>query len=62
MKNNLVIERLLNEWERVPELRLGQLISNVIDSEVELFYMDDEDLIRHIKEFIDMQNMDKSLK
>ena len=37
MKNNLVIERLLNEWERVPELRLGQLISNVIDSEVELF-------------------------
>jgi len=35
-------------WDKHPELRLGQLILNVI-SEYELYYISDSDFIKRIK-------------
>jgi hypothetical protein len=41
-----VIDRLLDVWQRYPDLRLGQLIDNV---RVNLYYIEDLDLIREIE-------------
>jgi hypothetical protein len=46
------IPEILNElkgiWGSVPDLRLGQLILNEF-TDAELYYVEDEDLIRHIR-------------
>lgn len=56
--------RLLNLWERWPELRLGQLIDNAVamhttsDEEFEnlVYFIDDGDLIRYVNEFLETSN------
>lgn len=48
------IDATLNElqdiWMEVPDMRLGQLLLNVIN-DPELYYIEDEELIARLKEF-----------
>lgn len=43
-------ERLKNLWKKYPDLRLGQLISNLFRDPT-LYYVEDEDLIKGLEEF-----------
>lgn len=45
-----VTDRLLALWERNPELRLGQLIANVVDG-TDMYYEEDLPLIGVLEEF-----------
>jgi hypothetical protein len=42
------VERLLAAWLRCPDLRLGQMIDN---TNVDLFYVEDDDLLANIEMF-----------
>lgn len=44
-----ILQRLLNVWDENPNLRLGQLIGNYIRSDSELYYIEDEHLIRSLE-------------
>jgi hypothetical protein len=46
-----VMDRLLDAWKKIPELRLGQLINNAIGNEQNLFYYEDFDLVREAEQF-----------
>lgn len=53
-----LIEVLLAYWEENPDLRLGQIISNINDSkygiskERDIFYLEDEEIINALRELI----------
>lgn len=47
---DLVLERLAKIWKQYPDLRLGQLILNVVRDPL-LYYLEDEDLINRLEEF-----------
>lgn len=42
-----VLER---KWRQYPHLRFGQLLNNIV-AEESLFYMSDENLLKHIEEY-----------
>lgn len=48
------IDVILNEikdiWKKYPDLRLGQLICNVV-CDPPLYYMEDEKLVKELKEY-----------
>jgi hypothetical protein len=48
------IDKVLNEvgevWKQVPDLRLGQLLLNVLQDPA-LYYVEDNQLVLHLKEF-----------
>lgn len=48
------IDKILNEindiWKQFPDLRLGQLISNVV-RDPSLYYIEDDDLVAVLKKF-----------
>lgn len=46
-----IIELLQKKWKSYPNMRLMQLLINVIDSELDPFYVDDQDLERWIRDF-----------
>jgi uncharacterized protein YihD (DUF1040 family) len=47
-----VLDEIKKTWARFPDLRLGQLIENVVGrSPHPLFYIEDEDLVERIKRF-----------
>lgn len=48
-KKVTVIAVLLRAWLKSPDLRLGQLISNMLQSNVDLFYVEDEVLAEWAK-------------
>ena len=54
MRNKYRIDAILNElqgiWMEVPDMRLGQLLLNVVN-DPELYYIEDEELIAKLKEF-----------
>ena len=54
MRNPERISKILTElseiWIQYPDLRLGQLLLNVINDPA-LYYIEDEDLIKRIKVF-----------
>ena len=54
MRNKYRIDAILNElqgiWMEVPDMRLGQLLLNVL-KDPELYYIEDEELIAKLKEF-----------
>lgn len=51
-----VLAALGELWQKYPDMRLGQLILNTIE-DPRLYYIEDEDLIKHMNEFYDsMQN------
>lgn len=47
---NVILQELSNLWHKYPDLRLGQLISNVIQDPA-LYYIEDDKLIEVLKEF-----------
>jgi len=47
---NTVLSGLKDIWEKYPDLRLGQLICNVVRDPA-LYYIEDEDLVKALKEF-----------
>lgn len=46
-EKNLILIRLAALWKKRPELRLGQLIGNYLESE--LYYIEDFDLIEKLE-------------
>jgi hypothetical protein len=45
-----VLERLGKLWKRYPQLRLGQLIGNVVEPDSNsLYYVEDEELITRLE-------------
>jgi len=48
-----VMERLLVQWKRIPELRLGQLIVNVVQVSHNLFNEEDFTLCEQVEAFAD---------
>lgn len=48
-KRELII-RLLNAWIGSPELRLGQLLSNVFDYDT--FYIEDDEFVSRVEEYV----------
>lgn len=48
-KRELII-RLLNAWIESPELRLGQLLSNVFDYDT--FYIEDDEFVSRVEEYV----------
>ena len=47
---NDVLKYLGELWHKYPELRFGQLITNVFDS-IQLYFIHDKDFINKVKEF-----------
>lgn len=45
-----ILDKLRKAWEKSPDIRLGQLISNAIDrTSYPLFYIEDEYLLEEIE-------------
>ena len=51
------LKGLQNIWMEYPDLRLGQLILNVVKDERKLYYMENEELIDKMVKFY--KNIDK---
>ena len=47
---DIILQELSNLWHKYPDLRLGQLICNVIQDPA-LYYIEDDKLIDILKEF-----------
>lgn len=47
-----VIALLRNAWYAYPDLRLGQLITNVCPPHKDLFYLEEEDLIKALQHYM----------
>lgn len=47
-----ILDRLKTLWKKYPDLRLGQLILNVINDPA-LYYIEDEELIDLLEEYYD---------
>ena len=47
---DLILDRLKTLWKKYPDLRLGQLILNVLQDPV-LYYIEDEELINLLEKF-----------
>jgi len=45
-----VLKQIEDLWKRFPDLRLGQLIVNILDGPA-LYYLEDEDVIKNLYEF-----------
>ncbi len=45
-----ILERLKNIWLANPDLRLGQMISNVFAEPI-IYYIEDDKLIKHLEEY-----------
>ena len=48
-----VLKEIQNIWEQYPDLRLGQLILNVINDPA-AYYIEDDVLIKTLKEFYEV--------
>ena len=49
-----ILNKIGKIWKEYPDLRLGQLISNMSDrSPWPLFYIEDDELIERLEEFYD---------
>ena len=52
-------DRLATAWERVPDWRFGQLISNVLgeyvaETQKDIFFPEDEELISFFEKYLDV--------
>jgi hypothetical protein len=45
----VILEMLGNIWKKYPDMRLGQLIENVVDNPTVLYYIEDDRLIQSIE-------------
>ncbi len=46
-----VMADLMAVWEQMPDLRLGQFVMGLTDSDTELFYLEDDKLVERAKRF-----------
>jgi len=47
-----VLSEIRKVWEKYPDLRLGQLIDNIVSrTPCPLFYIEDEDLVERMEKF-----------
>lgn len=46
------VHQLADIWAQTPELRFGQLISNFISENGDIFYISDEEFIEKLKEYV----------
>ena len=45
----ICIDDIMHEWEKFPDMRLGQIISNAMHGcGIDLFYVEDTDLVERI--------------
>lgn len=50
------LARIRDLWEKVPDLRLGQLLSNtMLNNAIDLFHIEDNKLVETIEEFVRRQ-------
>jgi hypothetical protein len=48
------MDKIIHLWIKVPELRLGQLLSNVLQNcGQEMYYIEDDELIERIKNYVE---------
>lgn len=47
---DVILSEIKNIWEKYPDLRLGQLICNVVRDPA-LYYIEDKKLVEKLKEF-----------
>ena len=47
---SLIINELQNLWYNVPDLRLGQLLLDIVPDSNLLFYIEDDELINKIRD------------
>lgn len=47
---DVVLNEIKDIWKKYPDLRLGQLICNVVRDPA-LYYIEDENLVKELKEF-----------
>ena len=64
-RNNFTMQTFLNalnhEWQRVPDWRFTQLISNVFSSSPDhWFYVEDEDFLKHTREYLNKLGVKKN--
>lgn len=58
-----VADDILHLWKRYPDFRLGQLISGAMNGcGSDLFYIEDEELVNQIKEYVEMIENNKGDK
>jgi len=53
----VILEQIEQIWEKYPDLRLGQLIVNVISDSnpTSLYYIEDEDLISKLQDYYGLE-------
>lgn len=48
-----VIDKIRQFWYMYPDLRLGQILTNVVPRGVDLFYVEEDYLIKYIDDYIE---------
>ena len=48
-----ILDSIQTIWSQYPDLRLGQLLGNVMRDYTYLYYVEDEDLIYELKKYYD---------
>ena len=46
-----IVRQVEETWKRVPDLRLGQLLLNIVRDEKRLYYIEDDDLAKELDAF-----------
>lgn len=48
---DIILNRIKGIWNKYPDLRLGQLIANVISDDSVLYMLEDEELVKSLEDF-----------
>jgi uncharacterized protein YihD (DUF1040 family) len=48
---NIILKHLKEIWIKYPDLRLGQLISNIAPPQASIFYLEDDIMLKRLKEY-----------
>ena len=57
----IVLQKILDMWKSMPELRLGQLIDNsIFFCKIELFYLEDDALVEAMETFTNVKGDKKT--
>ena len=50
---NKCLRKIKEVWSKNPDLRLGQLLLNIVPSSNSLYYIEDKDLVNLLEKFYD---------
>ena len=56
-----ILEQIGGVWKQYPDLRLGQLLLNVLGDPV-LYYAEDDDIVKALREFYKVDNNEEVFK